>query len=62
MDNKKKIDFHTDNLAVPEVTVNEDPNSAPEASEPEEDMVVYENLAFPEIHIKPASEKKDGIN
>lgn len=57
MDNKKKIDFHTDNLAVPEITV-DDENDSLDGADSDENNVVYENLAFPEIHIKPAPAAK----
>ncbi|MCQ2496524.1 MAG: hypothetical protein MJ131_08030 [Lachnospiraceae bacterium] len=58
MENKKKLDFHTDNLAVPEITVDEEDASVSDSDEDNENDVVYDNLAFPEIHIKSAHTRK----
>lgn len=60
MSDKKKIDFETDNLAVPEVTVEDEEagKAVPEEQEDEEQDVSSENLAFPEYHVKK-KEKKD---
>lgn len=57
-DKNQKLDYFSENLAVPEVHVNnsgELPDS-PEA-ENSKDEVVFENLAFPEIKIHRKKDK-----
>lgn len=60
MDDKKKhLDCYTDNLAFPEVHVE---NVRPEHDEndnaDDETDVIFDNLAIPEIKINPKKKKK----
>ena len=59
-DKKKKLDYFSDNLAVPEIHVNSDKagEDDDEQSENGGDMI-FENLAIPEIKLRsPRKDKK----
>lgn len=59
-DKKKKLDYFSDNLAVPEIRVNSDRTGEDddEQSEKGGDMI-FENLAIPEIKLRnPGKNKK----
>ena len=53
-DKKHKIDYFSENLAVPEIHV----DSADEASDNDIDEMVFDNLAIPEIKIRHKKNKQ----
>ena len=57
-DKNQKLDYFSENLAVPEVHVNDQDNVTDTVeNEDTKDEVVCENLAFPEIKIHKKKEK-----
>lgn len=53
-DKKQKLEFFTENLAVPEVHVDVPENNVPEGDDElhSDGEFVYDNLAIPEINLK----------
>lgn len=59
MDKKKKhLDCYTDNLAFPEVHVEDVKTESDENENDDETGVIFDNLAIPEIKINPKKKKK----
>mgnify|MGYP006939731604 CR=1 FL=1 len=59
MDKKNKhLDCYTDNLAFPEVHVEDVKTENDETENDDETGVVFDNLAIPEIKINPRKKKK----
>lgn len=59
MDKKNKhLDCYTDNLAFPEVHVEDVKTENDETESDDETGVIFDNLAIPEIKINPRKKKK----
>lgn len=59
MDKKNKhLDCYTDNLAFPEVHVEDVKTEHDENENDDESGVIFDNLAIPEIKINPKKKKK----
>lgn len=59
MDKKNKhLDCYTDNLAFPEVHVEDVKTEHDENENDDESGVIFDNLAIPEIKINPQKKKK----
>lgn len=59
-DKKKKLDYFSDNLAVPEIRVNSDRTGEDDDEQSEKGCdMIFENLAIPEIKLRnPGKNKK----